>query len=309
MALLKKTVKQRTLREVLSAIFDRRLYGTAFFIYSVPLLIVTFSIQMAVYIGLKSPMLYAYIPLFVILVILSAVWSKNMSSREVPSMGYFRLLLFSLASVMASLAPFTVSQPSDPWLATAQFLLLYGISTLVLTFAVVEITVYGQRISLRNSVKSDVEFFKKQKKVWAEKLADFPNSDNIVTCIDGAKVVPQLFDSGSFGLTLLWSCAVMEQTIDAVAEGVISKEPSRREMFRHKNNFRKAYLEQMENLGFCPDLSKSRDDEKITLEDLYSVRNDFAHRNVLPTFQQTFGAMATLKSFIEEMPEILQGLK
>jgi hypothetical protein len=153
------------------------------------------------------------------------------------------------------------------------------------------------------------DFFKKQKKIWSERLVDFPNSDNVTDCIAGATPVTELFDHGSFGLTLLWSCAVMEQTIDAIAEGVISKEPEKRRIFRHKNNFRKAYVEQMENLGFCPNLSKSPDDEKITLKDLYSVRNDFAHRNVLPTFQQTFGAMAILKSFVEEMPEILQGLK
>ena len=212
-------------------------------------------------------------------------------------------------SVMASLAPFTVSQPSDLWLATAQFLFLYGISTIALTVAVVEITVYGQRISLRNSMKLDAEFFKKQKKIWTKKLSEFPNSDNILSCINEGKAVLQLFDNGLFGLAVLWSWAVMEQTLDAVAEGVISREPAKREIFRHKNDFRKAPIEQMENLGFCPDLSKSRDDEQITLKDLYSVRNDFAHRSVLPTFQQTFGAMATLKSFVEEMPEILQGLK
>lgn len=307
---LKKPTKRRTLRDVLSAVLDRRLYGTAFFINSAPLLIVTFSAQVAIYIGLGSPMLYAYIPLFVMLVFLSALWSKNLSfGREVPSMGHSRLFLFSLASVMASLAPFKVSQPADPLQATVQFLILYGISTLTLTVAIVEITIYGHRISLRESMELTVDSFKKQKKVWSEKLAGFPNSDNIVNCIDGAPAVTELFDHGSFGLALLWSCAVMEQTIDAVADGVISKEPSKREIFRHKNNFRKASLEQMENLGFCPDLSKSRDDEKITLKTLYSVRNDFAHRNIRPTFQQTFGAMATLKSFIEKIPEILQGMK
>lgn len=309
MASLEKPAKRQVLRELVSAIFDRRLYGTAFFTSSVPLLILTFSIQMIVYVVLKTPMMFAYIALFVMLVIISAIGSKNMSGREVHSMGHFRILLFSLTSVMASLAPFTVSQPSDPWLATAEFLLLYGISTLALTFAVVEITVYGQRISLRNSMKLDAEFFKKQKKIWTEKLSEFPNSDNIVSCVNEAKAVPQLFESGSFGHAVLWSWAVMEQTLDAVAEGVISREPARREMFRHKKGFRKAAVEQMENLGFCPNLSKNKDGEQITLKNLYSVRNDFAHRSVLPTFQQTFETMATLKSFVEEMPGILQGLK
>jgi hypothetical protein len=306
---LEKPAKQRVLPELVSAIFDRRLYGTAFFTSSVPLLILTFSIQMLVYVVLKTPMMYVYIPLFVMLVMVSAFGSKNMTGREVHSMGHFRVFLFSIVSVMASLAPFTVNKPSDPWLATAQFLFLYGISTIALTVAVVEITVYGQRISLRNSMKLDSEFFKKQKKIWAEKLSEFPNSDNIVSSINEGKAVPQLFDRGLFGLAVLWSWAVMEQTLDAVAEGVISREPAKREIFRHKNGFRRAAVEQMENLGFCPNLSENKDGEQITLKDLYSIRNDFAHRSVLPTFQQTFETMATLKSFVEEMPEILQGLK
>ena len=311
MAPLKKPKKPTKLREVSSAIFDRRLYGFAFLINSVPFLAVVFGVQMSVYIALNSVMLYAYIPLFIMLVFFSALWSKNMSfRREVHSMGQFRVFLFSLASVMASLTPFAVNQPADPLQAAAQFLLLYGISVLALTVAVVEITIYGQRISLRNSMELTVDFFKKQKKTWTEKLAGFPNSDNIVSCIDGAPVVTELFDGGSFGLALLWSCNVMEQTIDAIADGIISREPARQAVFRDEDNFRRRYPEQMENLGFNPNLDKNRNDERITLEKLWhSVRNDFAHRNIRPTFQQTFGAMTTLKSFVEEMPEILQDWK
>jgi hypothetical protein len=308
---MEKPKEQRTRREALLAVLDRRLYGRSFFGNSGPFLAVIFAIQMTIYISLNSWMLYIYVPLFIALVIVSGFGSKNMSShkRETYSIGSFRVFLFTLISVMASAVPFTVTQPSDPWLATGQYLLLYGISTLALTLTVTEITIYGQRISLRKSMELTDKFFKSQKKIWAEKLAGFPNSDNIVKCIDGTPAVTASFDHGSFGLALLWSWAVMERTLDAVAEGVISREPAKREIFRHKNDYRKPPLDQLENLCFCPDLSESRDDEKITLEDLYSVRNDFAHRSVLPTFQQTFGAMATLKSFVEEMPEILQGLR
>jgi hypothetical protein len=242
------------------------------------------------------------------LVLVSAFGSKNMTRREVHSMGHFRVFLFSIVSVMASLAPFTVNQPSDPWLATAQFLFLFSISTIALTIAVVEITMYGQRISLRNSMKLDSKFFKKQQKIWSEKLSEFPNSENIVSSIDEGKAVLELFDRGSFGHAILWSWAVMERTLDAVADGVISREPARREIFRHRNNYRKGTVEQLENLGFCPNLSESRDNEPLTLKNLYDVRNDFSHRSVLPTFQQTFETMATLKSFVEEIPGILQSL-
>ena len=183
-------------------------------------------------------MLYIHVPLFVTLLMVSGFGSKNMSprahKREIHSMGPIRVFLFTLISVMASVAPFIVSQPSDPWLAPAQYPLLYGISTLALTIAVVEITIYGQRISLRTSLGLTDDFFKNQKEIWAEKLADFPNSDNIVNCLDGVPAVTASFDHGSFGLALLLSFAVMEQTLDEVAEGVLSREPEKRGIFRHK---------------------------------------------------------------------------
>jgi hypothetical protein len=229
--------------------------------------------------------------------------------RETWGMGRFRVFLFSFISLMASAVPFTISRPSDPWLATGQYFLLYSISTLALTLAVTEITIYGQRISLRESMKLTDDFFKNQKKIWVKELTDFPNSENIVNCIDGAPAVITSFDRGSFGLALLWSFAVMEHTLDATAEAVISREPEKSWIFKHRNDFRKSFVEQIENLGFSPDLSENQEDEKIVLKDLYSIRNDFAHRAVLPTFQQTFAAMATLKSFVEKMPEILRGLE
>jgi hypothetical protein len=308
---LSKPMRRPRLRELFFALFDRRLYGAAFFIDSVPLLAIIFTIQVSVYIAMRSVTLYFYIPLFIMLVVISAFGSKNLSfGREVHSMGHFRVFLSSLASVMASLAPFTIKLPADPLQASAQFLLLYGVSALALALAVVEITIYGQRISLRNSMKLNVDFLKKQKKIWTEKLADFPNSDKIVSRIESAQVVVNLFDSGSFGLAILWSCNVMEQTIDAVADGIMSREPARREIFRKQDNFPRRYPEQMDNLGFSPNLDKNRSEENITLETLWHViRNDFAHRNIRPTFQQTFGAMKILKSFVEEMPEILQGWK
>jgi hypothetical protein len=302
---------KRKLRELFFALFDRRLYGTDFLIDSVPLLAIVFTIQVSIYIAMRSVALYFYVPLFIILVIFSAFGSKNLSfGREVHSMGHFRVFLFSLASVMASLAPFTVKIPSDPLQASAQFLLLYVVSTLALTLSIIEITIYGQRISLRNSMKINVNFYKKQKKIWTEKLANFPNSEKIISRIEGAQVVVNLFDNGSFGLAVLWSCNVMEQTIDAVADGIISREPVRREVFRKQDNFPKRYPEQMENLGFIPNFDNNRAEENITLETLWHViRNDFVHRNTRPTFQQTFGAMKILKSFVEEIPEILQGWK
>ena len=164
---MEKHKGQLTLHEALFAILDRRLYGRSFFVRSAPFLAVIFTLQMTIYISLSSPLLYFYAPLFVALVIVSGFGSKNMSShtRETWSMGRFRVFLFSVISVMSTAVPFTIRQPSDPWLATGQYLLLFSISAIALTLAVTEITVDGQRISLRNSMKLTEDFFKNQKKI------------------------------------------------------------------------------------------------------------------------------------------------
>jgi hypothetical protein len=172
-------------------------------------------------------MLYAYAFLFVLLILVSGLGSKNVNRRrEIRSMGRFNIFLFVFVSVMASSTPFLISQPSDPLQASMQFLTLYGISTTAFIIAITEITIYSQRLSLCDSLGLTSVFLKKQKKIWSENLADFPNSDNIVNSIGSASAVTELFSHGSFGLALLWSFAVMEQTIDEVAESVILRNPA-----------------------------------------------------------------------------------
>ena len=225
-------------------------------------------------------------------------------------MGHFRCFLFTLASVLASVAPFVVQQPADPLGASLQFALLYTISVLALTMAIVETTVYGQRLSLRKNMQLTNEFFKKQEKMWKEKLEGFPNSENIIESIDDSRAVATLFDRGAFGLAVLWSCNIMEQTIDAIAEGIISKNPEKKDLFRKQDNTPVRYPKQLENIGFKPNLAKNRKDEQITTEALWhEIRRNIAHYNHKPTFQQTYGAIYILNSFIKEMPEILQNWK
>jgi len=301
-------MKKQILREILRAIMDRRLFGLdTFFLYSGPLLTVGFVIQVMIYLSLNRLFLYIYIPSFIFLVLVSALASKNFALREVNNMGHFRCSLFMLASVLASLAPFVVNKPEDPLMATFQFSLLYFIYTLSLTIAVVEVTVYGQRISLRSNMHLTDDFLKKRRKIWKEKLEKFPNSENIIKSIDDSRALATLFDRGSFGLAILWSCNVMEQAIDAVADGIILMNPEKRDLFKKQDNSPVRYPKQLQNLGFKLALEKNKKDEQITTEVLWhEIRNNVAHYNYRPTFQQTYGAIYILISFITEMPDILQ---
>lgn len=102
-------MKRAKHQEILRAILDKRLYGLdTFFLISGPLLTVGFVIQVIIYLALNRLMLYVYIPLFALMVLVSALGSKNFAG-EVNNMGYFRCSLFSLASVIASIAPFVVN--------------------------------------------------------------------------------------------------------------------------------------------------------------------------------------------------------
>jgi hypothetical protein len=287
------------------------LYGLgSFFFHSGPLLGVGFVIQVAFYFALnRLTMLYVYVPLFALLVLFSALGTKNFGG-EVNNMGYFRCFLFVLVSVMSSIAPFYVKQPSDPLVASLQFALMFGISVVALTMAIIEATIFGQRLSLRSKMQLTEEFFKKQRRVWEEKLSGFPNSENITKSIDGSRALVALFDKGSFGPAVLWSCGVMEQTIDAIADGIISGNSEKRSLFRKPDNNPQRYPKQLEILGFKPDLTKNKEDEQISTEALWhDLRRNIAHYTYKPTFQQTYGAIYILICFLREMPEILQNWK
>jgi hypothetical protein len=150
----------------------------------------------------------------------------------------------------------------------------------------------------------------KQKKVWEKKLADLPNLENILISIDSGRFVATLFDRGSFNLAVLWSCNLMEQIVDAVVAEIISRNPQRMEFFKKEDSGPVGYPKQLRNLGFKPSIEKNRKDEQITTEALWhKIRNDIAHRNYKPTFQQTSGTICILVSFMEEMPEILEAWK
>jgi hypothetical protein len=303
-------MKEQKSRRIFSAIFDKRLYGLSSFVFtSVPFLAIGLTLQVLIYLALNRLMLIVYLPLFAMLILMSALGSKNFG-REVNNMGYTRGFLFFIAAVLASLTPFILKAPANPIQASFQFILLSGVSVLALIMAVVEITVCGQRVSLRNNMQLTEDFFKKQKQVWKQLLVDFPNSESIIKSIDEFQAIPVLFDKGSFSLAVLWSCNVIEQTTDAIAEGIISKNPTKMELFRKEDNSPIRYPKQLRNLGFNPNLENNKEDERVTTEVLWhEIRRKVAHYNYRPTFEETFGATFILTSFIKEMPNLLQNFE
>jgi hypothetical protein len=207
-------MKRPELQQILHAILDKRLYGFSFFFSSGPLLAIGFLIEVIIYYVLNRQMLPFYVLLFIALVLTSGLASKNyVQTREVPNMGYFRGFLFLIASVLAAVTPFLFRFPQN-LNGLFQFLLTFSISAVALIVAIVEVTVYGQRVSLRKSIQLDEDFFKKQKKIWEEKLEGFPNLEKMLDCVYNGRIVVSLFDRGSFNLAVLWSCNVMEEIID-----------------------------------------------------------------------------------------------
>jgi hypothetical protein len=301
-------MKRPKLLEIIHAILDKRLYGFSFLLSSGTPLAVGFVIEVLIEYALNRQTLLFYVPLFIALVLVSGLGSKNYG-HEVPNMGHFRGFLFLIASVLAATTPFLLKFPDD-LNGLFQFLLIFAISTLALTIAIVEVTIFGQRVSLRNSIRLTDDFFKKQKKVWEKELEGFPNSEKIINCLDDGKFVAGLFDRGSFNLAILWSCNVMEEIIDAAADGIIQKDPLKKPSFKKEKGGSQRYPLQLKNLNYVHHQRMGRRNEQISIDDLWDkVRNKVAHHNYKPTFNETYGALIILVSFIQDMPKTLLAYK
>jgi hypothetical protein len=294
------------IRLMLNAVFDLRLYGSSFFLRTSPLLALGLVVQISIFLLLARVMIVVYVPLFILVILVSGLGSKNYA-REIPSIGYFRAFLLLIVSALASTVPFTLGL-ENTWYSLFRFLLTFGLSNIALTVAIVEVTIVGQRVSLRQSILLDDFFFRKEKKDWDEGLVGFPNSKAIVSSLNDGQFVASLFDKGSFNLAVLWSCNVMEKVIDSVVEGLVSQNPERKKLFRKDNDERRGYPQQLENLG--PKLDAKIGSYDLTAENLWhKLRNDIAHYNYRPSFQETYGALTILVSFVEEMPKVLQAWK
>lgn len=301
-------MKNSAWKLIYQAIADRRLYNWQFFWQTGPALILGLYVQFIIYRALNLSMFFIYLPIFIMLIVISGLGSKNVGF-EFHSMGYSRGFIFLLAGVLASTFPFII-RPENDIFGFFKFLLTFSISNIALTIAIIEITVWGQRVSLRSSLQLTDDFFKNQKKEWERKIEDFPYSKKILSSFEDSKFVTVLFDRGSFDLTVLWLCSVMEKIVDIITEEIISRDPAKMKLFRREDNRRLGYPKQLQNLGFKLNIEKNRKNEQLTLEALWhEIRNKIAHKNYKPTFQETSGAIYVFVSFIKEMPDILQTWK
>lgn len=292
------------LNGIANAIFDKRLYGTNFFLLSGPFLGLGFGIEITIISQIRPEMLLLYFPIFIVVVLMTGLESKNFT-REVNNIGRVRGVLFLLASVIAVITPFLIGTQND-FYGLFRFSITFLISTVALIFAIFEITIYGQRASLRSSLQLTKGFIKDKKEAWKGQLENFPNSEKIINNIDECQFILGLFDRGAFDLTILWVCNIMEKVIDTATDQIISKDPEKAILFRREDNHRLSYPKQLQNLGFNPNLSNQRKDEQKTLEELWhEIRNRIAHHNVKPTFQETAGAINLFISFMNEIPQVL----
>jgi hypothetical protein len=253
-------------------------------------------------------MLVVYVPTAFGLILISALGAKNFS-KEFHCIGYHLGLLFLFTSVLAETSTFLLHVENSLY-GAFQIIVVFSISTIAFVISTVHITVWGQRVSLRDSVGLTDDFFSKQKKIWKDELNGFPNSKKIIDSLDDGRFVASLFDSGFFNLTVLWSCNVMEKIIDAAADGIISKNPKKADLFKTKDGRSQNYPRQLKNLGYKYCQENDNESKSLDVDTLWNVlRNKIAHRNYKPTFHETYGTLRILVLFMKEMPRILQAWK
>ena len=267
-----------------------------------------FVIQSSIIFVLNPVFLFVYVPLIFVFIIFSPITSKNIL-RENNTMSYGKNFVFLVSAFLASLTPSLINFENSIFGAT-QLLTITTITSIALPLSSIQMLTLGQRVSIREHLKFTDDLFKKQKESWKEKVASFPNYDEIIQNFDQGKYIPDLFDRGSFNLVILWSCIFMEKIIDASIEGIVSKNHEVESFFKRKNGSRKSYPVKLKNLTFGMNSNICNKKEGITSEFLWhSLRNDIAHRNTRPTFTETYATLCYLLTFIQEMPNVLQEWK
>ncbi len=184
-----------------------------------------------------------------------------------------------------------------------------AVTDTALLLAILQITVLGQRVSLRRSVPLTDDFFKKQKEEWRNNLQGFPNLDEILRSLDDGQYIAGLFEKGSFNLAVLWSCSTIEKIIDSTADGIISITPEKTSLFRKQNGLPQHYPSQLKILGYSLKIEKQDNSEQMNIFTLWELRNKIAHDNYKPTFSETYCALTILVSVVHEFPKTLQSWK
>ncbi len=301
-------MKSTHAKTILRTILDRRLYGRTFYLNCLPFLAFGVFFQSVIIFVLNRQMLALYLPTAIGAVLFSALGAKN-TGREFYCIGYHLGLLFLFASVLAETLTFLL-QVENSLFGAFQILVVFCLSTIAFAISSVHIAVWGQRVSLRVSAGLTDDFFRKKREKWENELNEFPNAKSILDSMDGGRFIADLFDRGSFNLMVLWSCNVMEEIVDAITDGIISRKPEKAELFKTKDGRRKNYPRQLKNLGWQPCQGKDHKDSSLNEDKLWNaLRNNIAHHNHKPTFAETYGALKVLTCFMTTMPMTLKAWK
>ena len=290
-----KNLKTRPRFEVVR---DKNLYGRKFFSGSLFFLVFGIVIQYFVYF-LKIPQyLIVYVPLyFVAILLFSAPFAKNL--KEFHPMSLWLAFLMLYTSVFAKAFVLFVPFP-DLTIAFLAWLPVMILSELAFLISLITIVIVSQRVSLRTQIGLLDKLFDDGKGIWKKELKGFPNLDKIVENLDEGRFIANLFEKGYFNLTVLWSCNVMEKTVNSVRDGLVSETPDKTKLFVDEKGEPLRFSKQLRNLGFN-DKNYELNFDKLW----HKVRNDIAHRNYKPTYNETQEAIKTVVIFTREMPKIL----
>jgi hypothetical protein len=298
-------MKRPRLLAILHALSDKRLYGFGFVWRSAFLLCWALALPSYAFALFSWPLLSVYVMVFLLYFFTSGLCSKNILS-EFQAMQYWQAFLLLMVGSLAFGFSF-VARVESTIFGQFQMLVVLMLSVIALLISITEITVSGQRLSLRQSIGLTDNFIDTKKEFWKKELEGFPNSENIVECLDSGRYVRVLFDRGSFNLAVLWCCNVMEEIIDATAEGIISKDPLKKPLFKNEKVSSQRYPTQLKNLNYVHLQKTCRKTEQLSIDDLWDKkRNAIAHHHYIPTFDETYGALIIFVSFVEEFPKTLQ---
>jgi hypothetical protein len=297
-------VNPLNLQRLSKTVLDRRLYSRFMFI---TVLTIGFGLiipAITFYYLSMYPALVMHTFWVILLFIISALPTKNLFF-EFHGVHHWIAFFFLISSTLAFSYSFIIRTGTDA-IGLSQFALIYGIALLTLYFSMLYSAVAGQRRSLRASLGLNADFFSKKEKSWKNGLQGFPNFEKITRELKNGKFVLDLFDTGSFSLVVLWSCNVMEEIINASTNEIIQLDPSKRVEFRTEKGMPCRIPLQLKNLGYIQKKVQCRDEEKIDIAKLWDkVRNSIAHHNHKATFEETYGALIILISFIDEFPNTL----
>lgn len=149
--------KKSRLKLMLDAIRDKNLYGRSFFFRSFFFLIFGLIIQYYVHYLLNPQLLIIYIPLYVGLILVSALFTKNFQIEFHPMpmwLAYLLLYTSVFSKAFAYVAPF-----ENTFIGFLKHLLVIMISEPAFLVSLMTIAVLGQRVSLRNNVGLGDNFF------------------------------------------------------------------------------------------------------------------------------------------------------